>query len=268
MRSFIKDVMLLEAMLGTNGGRLPVDAVVFTFSDAYFDKGFQRNLIDNVPYFSLNRKLLTRFRGRLNPENGQPYRNLYEYLGKANRKFRGRLEEYVLERTSLYKYKTFLTFLALHGRNPEDFWKREFSIGVKELFPKRVSAPHPEFKLHDSGLTEKSIDEDLIVLVNDVLNFLISRDIKIYLFLRPYAPLEWRNFPFPSGPMNIETLIRQQGWDQKATVIDLRWSLYGNHFSDSLSHYTPEGSRILGEAIGTVIGNTLRQPVVSKAPKQ
>jgi len=258
MRSFIKDVMLLEAILESSGDPPPVDAVVLTLSDAYFDTKFQRHLIDAMPYFSLNRKLLNRFRDRINPKDKKPYQNFHKYLTKANNKFRGSIEEQVLERTSIYKYKTFFTFLTLHGRNPQKYWRDEYSIGKNQLFPKRSAKPPSDFQLHDAGLTEETIDRDLIAIANDVLDFLISKNIKIYLFLRPYAPLEWRNHPFPVGPISIESLIHQQGWDKKSTVIDLRWSLYGDQFSDSLSHYTPNGSRILGDAIGAAIGSTLK----------
>ena len=41
MRSFMKDAMLLEAVLEMKDGDLPVDAVILTFSDAYFHKPFQ-----------------------------------------------------------------------------------------------------------------------------------------------------------------------------------------------------------------------------------
>lgn len=265
MRSFIKDVMLLESLLESNGDPLPVDAVIFTLSDAYFDSKFQRHLIDALPYFSLNRRLLTRFRDRVNARDPVPYANLYQHLAKANRKFRGRFEEYFLERTAIYRYQTFFTFLTLYGKDPSGFWGKEHAIGNKPLFPQRLPAPPANFKLHDTGLTKESLDHDLVALTNDTLDFLRSKNIKVYFFLRPYAPLEWRNHPFPAGPMNMDTLIREQGWDKKATIIDLRWSLYGNQFSDSLSHYTPEGSRILGEAIGDAIKITLKVPATGAA---
>lgn len=263
MRSFVKDVMLLEAILESTGERPRVDAAIFTFSDAYFDASFQKHLIDSLPYFSLNRDLLTSFRKRIKPKEAGPYRNLYKYLAGASRKFRGPFEEYVLENTSIYRYKTFFTFLSMHGKDTKSYWNKEYAIGNTPLFPVRLPSPPPTFQLHDAGFSKESVDQDLIALTDDVLDFLASKNIKIYIFLRPYAPLEWKGHPFPASPMNIETLIHERGWDKKATIIDLRWSLYGNQFSDSLSHYTPEGSQILGDAMGDAIASTLKRPSTS-----
>jgi len=243
MRSFIKDVMLLEAILEKNEKATPIDAVIFTLSDAYFDAQFQKNLIGAMPYFSLNRHLLARFRDRIEPQDIVPYEHIQGTLSSANRKFRGRLEEYILEKTSLYRHKSFFTFLRLYGKDPSAFWTKEYAIGNKPLFPIRLALPPDDFQLHDTGYSEETIDRDIVALTNDVLNYLQSKNIKIFLFLRPYAPLEWETYPFQERPemrpKNIETLIQEQDWDKKATVIDLRWSLYGDQFSDSLSHYTP-----------------------------
>lgn len=90
-------------------------------------------------------------------------------------------------------------------------------------------------------------------MTNDLLDYFEKNNIAVFFFIRPYAPLEWKGYPFPSESMDIETLIKEQGWDKRAGIIDLRWSLYGNQFSDTLSHYTPEGSRILGKAIADAI---------------
>jgi acyl carrier protein len=263
MRSFVKDVMLMEALLEEASNELPVDAVIFTLSDAYFDAAFQKSLIDAVPYFSLNRGLLFRFADRGEPGASLKYKNLYKNLGDANRKHRGRFEEQILEQTSIYRYKSFLSFLTLHGRDPSGFWKQEYAIGDKPLFPARLPSPPADFKLHDTGLNAVSIDHELVALVSETLDFLTSRGVKVYIFLRPYAPLEWRDHAFFSGEMDIAELILDEGWDKKATVIDLRWSLYGNQFSDSLSHYTPEGSRILGDAIGNAVAATLPAALAS-----
>ena len=258
MRSFVKDAMLLEALLEEEGGELPVDAVIFTLSDAYFDSAFQKSLIDAMPYFSLNRSLLARFRERVKTSDPTAYERLLQYLAISNRKHRSWFKENFLEKTSIYRYKTFLSFLTLHGRNPMGFWVKEYAIGDKPLFPNRLPVPPSDFKLHDTGINASTIDRDLVVVVDEVLNFLAERNIKVYLFLRPYAPLEWRGQRFLTGEMDIEALIQERGWDKKATVIDLRWSLYGNQFSDSLSHYTPAGSRVLGDAIGSAIAATWR----------
>lgn len=271
MRSFIKDVMLLEAILESNEKDIPFDTVIFTFSDAYFDAGFQKSLINNMPYFSLNRDLLARFRKRIEAPDPAPYDHLQASLSSANRKFRGRFQEYALEKTSAYRYKTFFLFLGvygklyLHGKGSDAFWSQEYAIGNKPLFPTRLASPPADFKLHDTGLSDESMDRDLVALTNDVLNYLQSKNIKVFIFLRPYAPLEWQT-QFPFKPKNIETLIREQGWDKKATVIDLRWALYGNQFSDTLSHYTPEGCEILGRQLGDAISTALKSSAVVKQP--
>ena len=267
MRSFIKDVMLLEAILESNEKNTPFDTVVFTFSDVYFDAAFQKHLIEAMPYFSLNRDLLTRFRKRIEPPNAAPYDRIQATLSSANRKFRGRFQEYVLERTSAYRYKTFFIFLGvygkryLHGKDPAAFWSEEYATGNKPLFPVRLASPPADFKLHDTGFSDEPLHRDLVALTNDVLNYLQSKNIKVFIFLRPYAPMEWQ-MQFPFKPKNIETLIREQGWDKKATVIDLRWSLHGNQFSDTLSHYTPEGCEILGRQIGDAISAGLKPSAV------
>jgi acyl carrier protein len=262
MRSFVK-------LLEENEGRFPADAAIFTLSDGYFDSAFQRSLIDAMPYFSLNRGLLARFKERANTSIPAAYDHLHEYLAMSNRKHRGQFEEHFLERTSIYRYKTYLTFLTLNGRNPGAFWLKEYAIGDKPLLPTRLPGPPAGFQLHDAGFNAATIDRDAIVLVGDVLDFLTARGIKVYLFLRPYAPLEWRDHPFATREANIADLIRDQGWNKKATVIDLRWSLYGDQFSDSLSHYTPAGSRVLGDAIGGAIAATLSPPsAVSSGSRQ
>ena len=257
MRSFIKDVMLLEALIEENEGRLPADAVIFTLSDAYFDAAFQKSLIDAMPYFSLNRNLLKRFKIRANTKNATAYDHLLDYLALSNRKHRGRFEEYFLERTSIYRHKTFLSFLNHHGRAPQAYWEKEYAIGDKPLLPTRLPIPPADFKLHDAGFNKNSIDHDIIALVSDTIDFLNQRGIKVYFFIRPYAPLEWKNHKFPTREMDVVGLIREQGWDKKAEVIDLRWSLYGDQFSDSLSHYTPAGSKVLGDAIGEQVAASL-----------
>jgi len=264
MRSFIKDVMLLEAILEANEKSPAFDTVIFTLSDGYFDAAFQKSLINAMPYFSFSRDLLRRFQKRIAPPDSVPYEHLQESLSSANRKFRGRFQEYVLERTSLYQYKSFFTFLQLYGKDPAAYWVKEYAIGDKPLFPVRLASPPADFQLHDAGFSDETLDRDMVALTNDVLNYLQSKNIKVFIFLRPFAPLEWQSHPFIVRPKNIETLIREQGWDKKATVIDLRWSLYGNQFSDTLSHYTPEGSEILGKQIGDAISADLK--VTTKEP--
>lgn len=262
MRSFIKDVMLLEALLEENEGRLPADAVVFTLSDAYFDAAFQKSLIDAMPYFSLNRNLLKRFRDRRNTgQNAAAYNHLLDYLALSNRKHRSRFEECFLEHTSIYRYKPFLSFLTHYGKAPQAYWEKEYATGNKPLFPTRLLNPPADFKLHDAGFDANSLDRDIVVLLGDTLDFLNQRGIKVYFFIRPYAPLEWKNHQFPTRGMDVVSLIRAEGWDKKATVIDLRWSLYGDQFSDSLSHYTPAGSKVLGNEIGVQIVDSLNKPL-------
>ena len=275
--SFVKDVMLLEAALEANDGKFPVDAVIITLSDSYFYSPFQKSLIELVPYISLNRSLLKRFSDRLNARmycetcqairesRTASYIRLYDSLSKANRTHRGRFEEYVLEQTSIYRYKTFLTFLKLNVWDPDGFWQREYRIGDKPMFPTRLPKPPEKFGLNDAGFSAQTTDIDQVALINDVLEFLEHQNIKVYIFLRPYAPVEWRDHPFPPNPMNVETLIHAQGWDKKATIVDLRWALYGDQFSDSLVHYTPAGSRVLGDAIGSAIAATWRPAPAASA---
>lgn len=260
MRSFAKDAMLLEALLKMTDGDLPVDAVIFTFGDAYFHKPFQERLAAAVPYLSLNRDLLHDLAQRIDAQAFDAYARITEELATASTMHRNRFTETVLQRSSVYRYKSFLQFLMLHGRASDAFWASEYAIGDKSLLPARLTTPPPGFQLHDVGFDAATLDRDVVRLVDDVVDFLTRRGIKIFFFLRPYAPLEFKGHPFGVGPMTIDNLIRERGWDHKATIIDLRWSLYGDQFSDSLSHYTPAGSRVLGEAIATVVRRTLSSP--------
>jgi len=257
MRSFIKDAMLLEALLTMKDGDLPVDAVVFTFSDAYFHKPFQDSLVAAMPYFSLNRNLLHDLPQHIGTQTPDAYSRITNELAAASAKHRYRFTEAVLERSSVYRYKTFLLFLKLSGRARDAFWSREYAVGDKPLLPTRLAEPPAGFQLHDTGFDTASLDRDAATLVDDVVDFLTRRGIKVYFFLRPYAPLEFKAHHFDTAPMNIDDLIRKRGWDRKATIIDLRWSLYGDQFSDTLSHYTPAGNRVLGEAIAATISQTL-----------
>jgi hypothetical protein len=170
----------------------------------------------------------------------------------------------VLERSSVYRYKTFLLYLMLSARAGDAYWSREYAVGEKPLLPTRLPEPPANFHLHDNGFDNASLDRDVVTLVDDVVNFLNRRGIKVYFFLRPYAPLEFKGHNFFSLPMTIDNLIREHGWDRKATIIDLRWSIYGDQFSDSLSHYTPAGNRVLADDIAATITQTLPPPKDAK----
>jgi acyl carrier protein len=260
MRSFMKDAMLLEALLKLKDGDLPVDAVIFTFSDAYFHKPFQDSLVAAMPYFWLNRDLLRDLPLHIGTQTPDAYLRITSELARASAKHRNRFTEVVLERLSVYRYKSFLQFLMLHGRASDASWSREYAIGDKPLLPMRLATPPAGFQLHDTGFDTTTLDRDAATLVDDVVDFLSRRGIKVYFFLRPYAPLEFKAHHFDTGPTTIDNLIRERGWDRKATIIDLRWSLYGDQFSDTLSHYTPAGNRVLGDAIAATIAQTLPPP--------
>jgi acyl carrier protein len=257
MRSFMKDAMLLEALLKMKDGNLPVDVVIFTLSDAYFHKPFQDSLVAAMPYFSLNRDLLRDLPQHIDTHTPEAYSRITGELAAASAKHRNWFTEAVLERSSVYRYKSFLLFLKLSGRAGDAFWSREYAVGEKPLLPTRLAEPPAGFQLHDTGFDADTLDRDAATLVDDVVDFLNRRGIKVYFFLRPYAPLEFKGHHFDAAPMTIDNLIRERNWDRKATIIDLRWSLYGDQFSDTLSHYTPSGNRVLGEAIAATIARTL-----------
>jgi acyl carrier protein len=260
MRSFIKDAMLLEALLQMKHGDLPLDAVILTLSDAYFHKPFQDSLVAAMPYFSLNRNLLRDLPQHIGTQTPDAYARMTSELAVAGAKHRNRFTEAVLERSSAYRYKTFLLYLMLSARTGDAFWSREYAVGEKPLLPTRLAEPPANFQLHDGGFDTATLDRDVVTLADDVVNFLNRRRIKVYFFLRPYAPLEFKGHHFFSLPMTIDNLIRDRSWDRKATIIDLRWSIYGDQFSDSLSHYTPAGNRVLADAIAATIAQTLPAP--------
>jgi acyl carrier protein len=266
MRSFMKDAMLLEAVLKMKDGDLPVDAVILTFSDAYFHKPFQDSLVAAMPFFSLNRDLLRDLPQHIGTQAPDAYSRITAELAVASAKHRNRFTEVVLERSSVYRYKTFLLFLMLSRSAGDAFWAREYAVGDKPMLPTRLPKPPPNFHLHDTGFDAATLDHDAATLVDDVLDFLNRRGIKVYFFLRPYAPLEFKGHHFDTAPMTIDDLIRERGWDRKATIIDLRWSIYGDQFSDTLSHYTPAGNHVLGEAIAATIAQTLPPPQKSAKP--
>ena len=266
MRSFMKDAMLLEAVLKMKDGDLPMDAVIFTFSDAYFLKPFQDSLVAAMPYFSLNRDLLRDLPRHIGTQAPDAYSRITGELAVASAKHRNRFTEAVLERSSVYRYRTFLLFLMMSRGAGEAFWLREQAVGDKPLLPTRQPDPPPGFQLHDAGFDTTTLDRDAATIVDDVVDFLNRRGIKVYFFLRPYAPLEFKAHPFNTAPMTNDNLIRERGWDRKATIIDLRWSLYGDQFSDTLSHYTPAGNRVLGEAIAATIAETLPPPQKGAKP--
>jgi acyl carrier protein len=266
MRSFTKDAMLLEALLKMKDGDLPMDAVIFTFSDAYFHKPFQESLVAAVPYFSLNRNLLRDLPQHIGTQSPEAYSRITGELAVVGAKHRNWFTEAVLERSSLYRYKSFVLFLTLSGRAPDAHWSQEYSVGDKPLFPTRLATPPAGFQLHDMGFDAATLDRDAVTLVDDVVDFFNRRGIKVYFFLRPYAPLEFKAHNFNAMPMSIDNLIQEHGWDHKATIIDLRWALYGDQVSDTLSHYTPAGNRVLGEAIAATIAKTLPSPRTAGKP--
>jgi hypothetical protein len=219
-----------------------------------------------MPYFSLNRDLLRDLPQHIGTQAPDAYSRIVDELAAASAKHRNRFTEAVLERSSVYRYKTFLKFLMLSGRADGALWSREYAIGEKPLLPTRLAEPPAGFLLHDNGFDTATLDRDVVTLVDDVVDFFNRHEIKVYFFLRPYAPLEFKAHHFATAPMTIDNLIRERGWDRKATIIDLRWSLYGDQFSDSLSHYTPAGDRILGEAIAATIAQTLPPPQGAAKP--
>lgn len=114
MRALAKDVMIIEALLEKNDGKLPFDTVILTLCDAYYHIDAQRGFYSAVPYFSLNRRLLANFEKRMRSKRPEAYTSVLRELTTANKKFRGLWSEYIVERSNLVYYKPFFTLMKYY----------------------------------------------------------------------------------------------------------------------------------------------------------
>jgi hypothetical protein len=90
-------------------------------------------------------------------------------------------------------------------------------------------------------------------MADAAIGLLRERGVKVVLYLKPHGPNEWRSHYEQDQNMNAREIAEALCRGGRCVVVDLRWSLSGRQFTDSLAHYSAEANRQIAEQIAEVM---------------
>ena len=265
----IKDLMILEAVIEQMDGEIPFNIVVFTISDNYFNRPFQRSQFDYYLHLPHNRKLFASFTKRFAGNDLLPYKSISSDLLNAykdqlirpkHQKHSRNIIRHLFGFTSLCRYGPFIREQAYKSLSKifnrkfgSNTLEESYEIGKQELYPFILDSIPKNFKMHDKGIDKKNLDVRVITILEDVIDKLKKQNIQVILYLKPIAPAEWENLISGFKDITAYDIAYELSDKHGFKIADFRWALNGNQFSDDVSHYNRSGNQVLGEELANVI---------------
>lgn len=258
MQFFAKDLMIMEAVIEQSGGELPFEVAVFTLGDDYFSRDFVNQLQSAMPYLSLNWDLLDRFAKRI-PENKRPpFESLTRDLRSVSGAARTTVEGWMQRNSAIFHYAPYFRYLVtevLRSAHPFDY---AYSVGRRPLLDPVPDEPPKKYSL-SLGVAPPNLDRRVVAMADATIEFLRERGIKIVLYLKPHGPNEWRGRYQQGQGTSAREIAEDLCRGDRCVVVDLRWSLSGRQFTDTLAHYGAEANRQIAEQIaGAITREVLR----------
>ena len=257
MPSVLKDFMILEAILERTGGKLPFEAVVFTLGDSSLSLDYREHQLSKVPYIPLNRHLLRNFLTRVLGQDGRRYDPILSDLDEADELHHNLFTRWAKRHSALYHYGPFLRqALDTLIYAPLDQVRREYVVGAKPLFRKTPERP-PEDVAVTTGVRKGNLDRLVLDLFQRVLDWLRACGVKVVIYIEPRGPAKWRGLYERPGGRDAYDIVKGLCATGRCAVVDLRWSLPGNYFTDNVAHYTRKGNQVLGRDVGRALAREL-----------
>ena len=247
-RLLVKDLMLLEIVRDE-----PLRAVVLTLGDDYVSRQLTTMWLEDFPHISLNRPWLERYVERLPAAEQAPFRDSLAILRAADRAQGGALKRFGYRHTGLLRYRHYLRDLLLDRALPDTIGTRVKRIKLTR--EQRLATSHTQ--LARNGVPRDDLDRDMLEVLRGTLTRLRARGLPVVLVLEPAGPHEWRR---PGDPRLLDTgpLFAALAAETGATLVDLRWVLGVDAFTDTLAHYTPAGADLLGARVADALAEALR----------
>ncbi len=252
MQFFAKDLMIMEAAIEESDGEIPFDVAVFTLGSDYFKKHFIAQLQAAMPYLSLNWVLLDRFAARVPEDKRPPFASLSQDLRGASASTRTTVEGWLQRHSAIFHYAPYFRYLVtevLRSAHPYDY---AYSVGRRPLLDPVPDEPPESFSL-SLGVAPGNIDRRVVAMADAAIGLLQERGVKVVLYLKPHGPNEWRSHYEQDPNMNAREIAEALCRGGRCVVVDLRWSLSGSQFTDSLAHYNAGANRQIAEQIAEVL---------------
>jgi hypothetical protein len=257
MPSVLKDFMILEAILERTGGNPPFEAVVFTLGDSHLSLDYREHQLTKVPFIPLNHHLLQNFLNRMLGQDARRYAPIISDLARADQEHHNFFTRWAKFHSSLYHYGPFLRQLldtALYY--PLDQIEREYIIGAKPLFEQTPEQP-PEDVAITRGVRKGNLDKPILKLFTKGIDWLRSHGVKVVIYIEPRGPKKWRRLYSEPDGRDAYVIAQHICASGRCEVVDLRWSLSGDQFTDNVAHYTKQGNQVLGRAVGLALAKEL-----------
>jgi len=252
MQFFAKDLMILQAVLERSGGEIPFDVAVFTLGDDYFRSEFISRLPVQMPYLALNGDLLERFAARL-PEAARPALVSMASELRATSKSSGTaVERWLARHSSLFHYAPYFRYLVTEVLRSERPFDYAYGLGRRPFVEPVPERPPTNVQL-SLGLAEKSIDRRVVSMARATIQFMRERGVKVLLYLKPHGPHEWRHLYRQGANASAAEIAQELCAQGRCSVVDLRWSLSGSQFTDTLAHYNAAANRLIAERLAETV---------------
>ncbi len=99
------------------------------------------------------------------------------------------------------------------------------------------------------ALTSADLDRGEIRMLRSAIGLLQRRGVQVLLYAEPVAPRAWRTPRALTAATVAERLAAETG----SLFVDQSWALDAGDFTDSLSHFTLDANRRIGEALARAI---------------
>jgi hypothetical protein len=237
-----KDFMLLEGVWDR-----PLSVVVLTLSDDHLRKSTTRAWIDTYRHITFNWDLLDRFKDRLPAGEQAPFRHVLGRLRRADLIHQGPLRRLEYGELAILPYQPFLRYLVTVRWLPAPF-ESSMRDDMTAVGQRRVALSDPPPGMPPE-LTPADLDRAQIKMLRSVIRLLQRRGVRVLLYTEPVAPRGWRVDRALTAASVAERLAGETG----SLFVDQSWALDAGDFTDSLSHFTPDANRRIGEALAQAI---------------
>jgi len=258
MQFLAKDLMILQAVLERSGGELPFDVAVFTLGDDYFRSEFIDRLPAMMPYLALNEDLLKRFSERLPEAARAPLASMVDDLRAASRATGNPVQRWLARHSALFHYAPYFRYLVTEVLRSERPFDYAYSLGRRPFLDPVPDRP-PKSVQVSLGLAEKSIDRRVVSMGRATIEYLRERGIKVVLYLKPHGPSEWRPLYRQGTNISAAEIAQELCAARRCSVVDLRWSLSGSQFTDTLAHYNADANRLIADRLARAIVREVAQ---------
>ena len=258
--SLPKDMMILQAIVSSAGGKFPADAVVLTMSDEYLSREHFQSSLSSYPHLALNSGLLADFGGFLGAENSAGLQSISADFRRQARKLRSPVMDWLRLHSALFHYGPYIREVLnrkIHaplGR-PKYVWATELARSGKPFADPVPATPPRRFGLRYLGLSKDDVHAETLQLTRALLTRLDRLGIPVVIYIKPVGPREWQRAleQAAMGTLSSRTLLAQACRPERCRFADARWVLSGNQFTDTLAHYSVSGN----EKIAGVVADAL-----------